>query len=198
METKPHILVVLASTREGRQGEKVARWIFGLASQRTEFTSELVDLKEWPLPFYESAKLPIMAEKDYPTELERRWVEKVGGADGFIFVTPEYNHGYNARLKNAIDYVYAGWNAKPLAITSYGGTAGGVRAAIQLHEVGVEVQMVPIRAEVNIPFVNRAFNEQGDVIDDFQKKRAATMFTQLAWWAEALREARAKKPYPAR
>src|SRR6266571_7322720 len=111
----PRIEIILASIREGRMGEKVARWIHALAAHRTELEVGLIDLRDWPLPPYAYPATPRVMESRYPDPLARAWVGRIGGADGFIIVTPEYNHGYPPSLKNAIDYVYAGWNFKPAA-----------------------------------------------------------------------------------
>ena len=134
----------------------------------------------------------MMMERNYADERERAWVRLIERLDGFIVVTPEYNHGYPAALKNALDYAYAGWNRKPVAFVSYGGAAGGVRAVQQLRQVVVELQMAPIRAEVNIPFAMKAFNERGEPSDPLHRKRASAMLNDLAWWTWALREGRRK------
>lgn len=192
MDPTPHIAIIIASIREQRAGEKVARWLFGLAKQRTDLAFELVDLKEWPLPLYAYPRNPNEMETGYPDDLARRWVETVGRFDGFIIVTPEYNHGYPPSLKNALDYVYAGWNKKPVAFVSYGGPAGGVRAVQQLRTVAVDLQMAPIRAEVNIQMIGRAFDEKGTLVlnPDIYVKGAQAMFDQLAWWAITLKTGR--------
>jgi NAD(P)H-dependent FMN reductase len=193
----PHILIILASIRENRQGETVARWFHRLASRRKDFDAELVDLKEWSLPFYHEAKTPVAMEHEYTDPKARAWVEKVEGADGFILVTSEYNNGYPPTLKNALDYVYTGWNNKPMACVSYGGPGAGMRSVAQLRQVAVELQMAPIRGEVNIPFVARAFNELGEPLEATHVKRADAMFDQLVWWADALAEARQRtQPVP--
>lgn len=194
---KPRILVITASTREGRAGEGVAKWIQRVAAERTDAEFVPVDLKDFPLPFYAHAKSPKMIETQYPDPTERRWVETVNGADGFLIVTPEYNHGYPAALKNALDYVYAGWNRKPVAFVSYGGSAGGVRSVQQLRQVAVELQLIPVRAEVNIPMVFRAFGPDGNPTEPFLTTLAQNTLNELVWWAGVLKEARAKNPFPA-
>ena len=193
----PRIEIILGSVREGRAGERVARWIHAIASRRADLEAALIDLKEWPLPPYAFAANPKQLETRYEDALARAWFERIARADGFVIVTPEYNHGYPPSLKNALDYLYAPWNNKPVAFASYGGTSGGVRAVQQLRQVVVELQMAPIRAEVNIPFVARAFGEQGEPVDPLHAKRAAAMFDQLAWWAIVLREGRERHPRPA-
>jgi NAD(P)H-dependent FMN reductase len=188
------IALILGSTREGRVGDKVARWIHALAAQRDDMRVELVDLKDWPLPFFQYSKPPKLIENNYPSELERRWVATVEHMDGYIWVFPEYNHGYPAVLKNALDYVYTGWNRKPVSLVSYGGLAGGVRAAQQLRQVAIELQMAPLRDEVNIPLAMRAFDDSGQPLDASLAKRAGTMFEQLIWWSRTLRMGRQLPP----
>jgi NAD(P)H-dependent FMN reductase len=118
-----------------------------------------------------------------------RWAETVEAADGFVLITPEYNHGYPAALKNALDLVYAEWGRKPVAFVSYGGPAGGVRAVQQLREVVIELDLVPLRRQVAIPRVHTALREDGP--DDPRHASAAErLLDDLAWWARALAGAR--------
>lgn len=122
--------------------------------------------------------------------MAEKWAEKVGEADGYIFITPEYNHGYPAVLKNALDYVYNQWNNKPAAFVSYGGVAGGTRSVQQLRQVVVELQMVPIRAGVHIPAYWENLDQNGNLKTESLKNSAEAMFDQLIWWAEVLQKAR--------
>lgn len=188
--------VILGSTREGRQGEKVAKWLLGLARARPELAVELVDLKELALPFFTVGASPKVAEDTYENESARRWVATVRRLDGFIVVTAEYNHGYPAALKNALDYAYSGWNNKPIGFVSYGGSSGGVRAVQQLRQVSIELQLAPIREEVNIPFVFRAFDAGGAPTEAFHVRRAGLLLDQLAWWAQVLKDGRERHPLP--
>jgi NAD(P)H-dependent FMN reductase len=182
--------VILGSTREGRQGERVARWVLGLAQARPALEVELLDLKDFPLPFYPYPAPTLRMESQYADPVQRAWVEAVGRQDGFVAVTPEYNHGPSAVLKNALDFAYAGWNRKPMAFVSYGGSGGGIRAVQQLRQVAVELQLAPLRDEVNIPFVHRAFDPEGGLADPAHGKRAAALLDGLTWWAGALRAGR--------
>ena len=183
------IQIIIGSTREGRAGEKVGQWVKKLAETRRDFTSEYIDLKDWALPFLTDPMPPSMGK--YASEFTRRWSKKISGADGYIFVTPEYNHGYSAVLKNALDHVYQEWNNKPAAFVSYGGGAGGARAVEQLRQVAVELQMAPIREQVAIPIIWEAFDEGGMLKDAAgYEKKAEGMFGQLVWWARALKAAR--------
>jgi NAD(P)H-dependent FMN reductase len=184
--------IIVGSTRQGRQGEKVARWVEREAAKHPALKTEWIDLAEWIFPPYPHAKPTKLAEKTYESECERAWVALIGRMAGFIIVTPEYNHGYPAALKNALDYAYAGWNRKPVAFVSYGGSSGGVRAVQQLRQVAIELQLAPIRDEVNIPFVGRALTAEGNPTDEFHHKRLEALFTDLTWWTETLNAGRAR------
>ncbi len=184
------VQIILGSTREGRQGEKVFKWISGLASKRTDFKPEFIDLKNWDLGFLHDA--PSMGK--YSDPLVNKWAEKIDEADAYIVITPEYNHGYSAVLKNALDVIYKEWNNKPITFVSYGGLVGGSRSVEQLRQVAVELQMAPIREAVFIPGVWEAFDENGKLKNEEEyNKRAESMFNQLVWWATILKNARKNK-----
>jgi NAD(P)H-dependent FMN reductase len=137
----------------------VCAWFDAIARARDDLATEVVDLLAWDLPWYRAAEVPARAA--YRDEATIRWAAKVAEADGFVFVTPEYNHGYPAALKNALDLVYAEWSHKPVTFVTYGGSAGGVRAAEQLVQVAVELKMAPLRAQVHIPMAGRVFGRDG-------------------------------------
>ncbi len=181
------IQVILGSTRQGRFGERVGRWFHSVGAARDDLEAELVDLRDWPLPFFDGPRPPMSGE--YVAEA-RPWAEKVAQGDGYVLVTPEYNHGYPAVLKNALDHIYAEWNSKPLAIVSYGGPAGGTRAMEQLVQVAIELQMAPIRESFPMPFARRLFDEDGKLTDESYERRANRLLDQLVWWARALNAAR--------
>jgi len=184
----PHLLVLLASTREARFGETVARWLMPIVESREDLSAELVDLRDWQLPYYDRPKPPAAGEYE---EDVVPWARLIGRADGFVIVTPEYNYGYPAVLKSALDAVYAEWNRKPVAYVSYGGWGAGVRAVEQLRNVAVELQMVSTRAGVNFQFARRLFDEAGGLLDpDFYGGAATRMLDELVWWAVALKTAR--------
>ncbi len=183
----PHILVILGSTRQGRNGEAVATWIMEHVSQRADATFELVDLKDWSLPFFDSAIPPARGKYE---DAILPWVQKVASADGYIFVTPEYNHGYPAVLKNALDHVYEEWGRKPGGIVSYGSHSAGYRAAEQLRQVLVELRIVPIRAQVGVPAVWAAFDEAGHIRDTNLNRSVTAMLDELLWWTNVLKAAR--------
>lgn len=182
--------VIIGSTRKGRFSEKPARWIFEELKKKEGVEAELIDLRDWPLPFFNEPVSPSLNEGNYENQLATKWAKKIGDADGYIIVTPEYNHGYSAVLKNAIDYVYKEWNKKPVAFVSYGGIAGGTRAVQQLRQVAIELQMVPIRAGVHVPLYWNQLDEQGNLKTEAYEKNAQTMFDQLLWWAKVLHQAR--------
>ncbi len=191
MNIKPSILVILGSTREGRVGEVVARWLMRRLDGWPEADFELVDLRDYPLPVYEGPSAP--GRRDAAV---RRWKDKVAAADGYIFVTPEYNHGYPAALKSALDHAYEEWNRKPVAFVSYGGHAAGYRAVEQLRQVAVELQMVPLREQVGIQFPWTAFDAQGDMTREGAEAAVGRMVDDLLWWTRALRHARAAELTP--
>lgn len=192
MNNRISILGILGSTRQGRRGELVADWFGAIAAAREDIDYEPVDLRDWDLGFFDEPRPP--STGDYQNESQRRWGQKVDAADGFVWITPEYNHGYPAPLKNAIDFLYREWNRKPVSIVSYGAASGGVRAAEQLRQVAVEVQMAPLRRAVSIPRAFRAFDGEGRLQADaeYHDRSAVAVLDELAWWATALREARAQ------
>lgn len=190
MDPLPLIQIIVASTRDGRRGERVAAWFAALAEARDDLRCELLDLLEWDLPWYCDPVVP--ARGEYSAEATLRWAEKVAAADGYVLVTPEYNHGYPAPLKNALDHLYAEWNHKPVTFVTYGGSAGGVRAAEQLVQVAVELKLAPLRPQVHIPMAGRIFGRDASGFVDARHVDAAHVaLRELAWWARALRAARA-------
>ncbi len=183
----PHILLVLASTREGRFGETVARWIGAVLEQRADLTFELADLRDFDLPYYNQ---PVPASMLTPEQQPQPWTSTVGRSDGFVIVSPEYNHGYPAPLKSALDCVYHEWNRKPVAFVSYGGWSGGTRAVEQLRQVAVELQMAPVRSGVVLQFARRLFDDGRLNEPERYLAAAGAMLDDLAWWATALKRAR--------
>lgn len=136
----PHIGIVVGSTREGRFSERAAAWFHRIAARRTDLSVEIVDLRDYPMPFFDEPASPAwMPPKHHVAE---RWTAKLTLLDGLVFVTPEYNHGYSAVLKNALDYAFQQFNRKPAAFVGYGGV-GAARAIEQLRMVAVELQMAP-------------------------------------------------------
>jgi NAD(P)H-dependent FMN reductase len=187
------ISVIVGSTRQGRFSEKPAQWIFEHLGKRKEIETRLLDLRDFPMPFFDQAVPPSMPGRPpYPNEVVQKWTAQIGASDGFVFVTPEYNYGTSAVLKNAIDWVYPEWNRKAAAFVSYG-SAMGARAVQQLRETAIEVQMVPIRSSVPLPVATLwAHFQGGDVNKGLAEmdQQAAAMIDDLLWWTSALKTAR--------
>jgi NAD(P)H-dependent FMN reductase len=187
------ISVIVGSTRQGRFSEKPAQWIFEHLGKRKEIEARLLDLRDFPMPFFDQAVPPSMPGRPpYPNEVVQKWTAQIGASDGFVFVTPEYNYGTSAVLKNAIDWVYPEWNRKAAAFVSYG-SAMGARAVQQLRETAIEVQMAPIRSSVPLPVATLwAHFQGGDVNKGLAEmdQQAAAMIDDLLWWTSALKTAR--------
>lgn len=184
------IQIIMGSTRTGRFVEQPSKWIFEKLKQKKDIEAELIDLRDWPLPFFDEPVSPSMMgvmKKDYVNEAAKNWAKKIGEADGYIIVTPEYNHGYTGVLKNAIDYVYNEWNNKPVAFISYGGISGGTRAVQQLRQIVIELQMVPIRNGVHIPMYWSKLDSKGNLITDSLEEGGENLLNQLILWAKNLK-----------
>jgi len=185
---KINLKVILGSTREGRLGIKVFEWAKKMLAAHKEFETEFIDLKDWPIPFYNFAGSPAYGPLD--SDIVKRFTAKIAEGDAFLVVTPEYNHGYTAVLKNAMDHVYKEWNNKPIAFISYGGMVGGSRAVEQLRQVAIELQMAPIREAVYMPMVWEAFDERGNMKNEHYTKMLESMLKQFQWWASTLKAGR--------
>src|SRR3989344_7658811 len=154
--------VILGSIREIRRGGRVAKWLTTQIKTYKNFEWELLDLKDYPLPFYNESNSPEGLEGNYTNKIGKKWAEKIGEFDGFIIITPEYNHGTPAVLKNALDWVYYEWNRKPVAFISYSPNSdGGIRAVEQLRLNSIELQMVPINQSIYITKVLDTLDENG-------------------------------------
>lgn len=192
--SKPKIAVIIGSTRDTRFALKPADWIFNLARQHPELDVELVDLKDFDLPFFnEPASNLWMPSKD-PKAVA--WQEKIGAVDGFIFVVAEYNRSITGALKNALDQAYKEWGRKPAAYVGYG-SVGAARAVEHLRLINVELQMVPTRSGVHIGGSDfykihpMAGNQPIAAIEEAIAPSAKAMLDELAWWAKATKTARA-------
>lgn len=194
-ETPIRLAVIVGSTRAGRLGETVATWFSGQLEHRGDFEVDVIDLRETDLPARQSDAHPKSGRYSPPVQA---FAARIDAADAFVLVTPEYNHGYPASVKTALDAVYSEWNAKPAGFVSYGGVSGGLRAVEQLRQVLAELHVVAIRDVVAIPFAMRAFDEAGELQDDGTIEASVKiMLDALSWWARALRTARADFPYAA-
>lgn len=189
-----HVAVVQGSTRDGRLGPVVANWLLAHAAARPDMTADLIDLAETPLPtvFPRLGQAPAAAED---RALLAAVSPRLAAADAFVLVTPEYNHSYPASLKNAIDWHNKEWHAKPVGFVAYGGFSAGLRAVEHLRGVFAELHAVTIRETVGLQGVWGRFDEDGRATDPGADVAAKAMLDQLSWWGEALRDARAKKPY---
>jgi NAD(P)H-dependent FMN reductase len=189
-ETFPDALslaVIIASTREGRFGGTVGGWFVDQARQRSYLVVDVIDLADTPLP----TTLPSPA----PPEVVA-FTKRLDAADAFVVVTPEYNHSFPGPLKTAIDSARREWAAKPVAMVSYGGVSGGLRAVEQLRLVFADLNAVTIRNTVSFPLAHRQFGADSRPRDPEAVARSATaLLDQLTWWARALRDARVDHPY---
>ncbi|MHA7776046.1 NADPH-dependent FMN reductase [Roseibium sp. M-1] len=186
----PKIAIIIGSTRDGRFGEKPAKWILELANARGDAAYEIVDIRDYPLPFFDEGVPPTYALPQ--NEVAQRFASKIAGFDSFIFITAEYNHGIPAVLKNALDHVYQAFNRKPAAFVGYGGV-GAARAVEQLRLNLIELQIAPLRNAVHIGMVEfLGLLNQEKVFSDFPHLEASAkdMLDDLFWWTEALMVAR--------
>lgn len=189
------VSVIVGSTREGRFSDLPAQWIKRHLERREGVSVRLLDLRDYDLPFFDSAMLPgIPGRPAYENEAVRRWTGQIAASDAFVIATPEYNFGPPAVLKNAIDWVYPEWQRKPVGFVSWGGQ-GGVRAVQQLREIAVELHMAPIRNAVHIPAgaIFAHFQGKADEIQAVlqgQDAQATAMIDDLQWWSRALETAR--------
>jgi NAD(P)H-dependent FMN reductase len=184
----PHIQIILASTRDQRRGEPIARWLAALASARGDLTGELVDLAAFQLPFL-TAATPPPASGEARDPAAREWAAKIASGDGYVLVVPEYNHGYPAAIKNALDHLFAEWSRKPVGFVSYGGLAGGVRAVEQLRQVAIELDMAPLRRQVAVARIWDAVGD-GGALREPQDVQAQLLLDDVVWWARTLRGGR--------
>jgi NAD(P)H-dependent FMN reductase len=191
---EPKLLVIVASTRPGRVGLPVARWFFDTAAQHGGFDVQLVDLAEWDLPLMDEPHHPRL--RQYTHDHTRRWSALIESADALVWVMPEYNHGYTAPLKNAIDYLVHEWAWKPVGLVSYGGLAAGTRATQLIKPVLSDLKMVPLAETVSIPFVNQLV--KGGVFEPNEslQRQADAMLNELARVELATRSLRPPAPVP--
>ena len=187
------ISVIVGSTRQGRFSEKPAQWILQQLQKRAGIEARLLDLRDFPMPFFDQQATPAMPGRaPYKHEVVQRWTAAIAQSDGFIFVTPEYNYGPSAVLKNAIDWVYPEWNRKAAAFVSYG-SAMGARSVQQLRETAIELQIAPVRSSVQIPVATLwAHFRGGDVNKGLAEleTQAQKMIDDLLWWTMALKKER--------
>ena len=181
------IAIILGSTRPGRNGEAVAKWVHEVAQKRSDAAFELVDIKDFNLPPLDEPVPPIMGQYSKPHT--KRWATKVGSFDAYVFVTPEYNHGTSGALKNAIDFLFAEWNNKAAGFVSYGG-ASGARAVEQLRLNLAEVQMATVRNQVLLSMYTDFENFSVFKPGPTKEQSVNAMLDQLIEWGSALKTLR--------
>lgn len=190
-----NVKVIVGSTRPGRFSEKVLPWLKAELVKDDQFNVEVLDLLDYPMPYFDFPMSPAYIQNgEYPSEAVRAWAKKIDEADAYIMIAPEYNHGYSAVLKNALDVVYGEWNNKAVGFISYGSVGGG-RVVEQLRQVAVELQMASTRAAVHIQAPWLLSNEDGSLKDaalDPYHHSLVDMLAQLKWWGTALQTARTK------
>ena len=177
------VAIILGSTRPHRNGEQVARWVLDLASGREDARFDLVDLRDYSLPLLDEPLPPSFGR--YEHDHTKRWSATVAAYDGFVVVTPEYNHGIPGALKNAFDYLYAEWNNKAIGFVSYGST-GGVRAVEHLRMVAGELQMADVRQQVALSLVHDFEGYRTFTPGQHNVGAVTTMLDQVISWSNAL------------
>ena len=188
--SKPQVGIIVATTRARRFGDKPAAWIQDIAAARDDMEVELLDLRDYPMPFFDEPMSPAWATPK--NEVALHWARKITEMDGYIFVTAEYNHGIPAVLKNALDYAYKEFNRKPIGFVGYGGV-GAARAVEQLRLVAIELQMAPVSRAVHIGMVESlGIMQQGKTFEDFPHlaQAANRLLDDMSWWARTLKPAR--------
>lgn len=182
------IAVIIGSTRPGRNTEAVARWFFDIAKSRKDAEFELVDIMDYNLPLLDEPVPPSMGQ--YSKEHTKAWSQKIKSFDGYVFVTPEYNHGPSAALKNAIDYLYHEWNNKAAGFVSFG-SGMGIRAVEQLRQIMAELQVADVRAHLGLSLFSDF--ENFSVFKPGPHERSATaLLDQVIAWSGAMKTLREK------
>lgn len=184
--------IITSTTREGRKGILVANWITELAKQHPDFDVELLDLKEINLPLMDEPNHPSLGQ--YTHQHTKDWSEKISQADAFIIVLAEYNYGYPAPIKNALDYLFKEWQNKAVGFVSYGGISGGLRSTQMLKQVVTTLSMVPLTEQVTLPFFAKQIDDNGRFqANDSNERAAQNMLNKLAEWSLHLKNMRENK-----
>jgi NAD(P)H-dependent FMN reductase len=177
------IAIIIGSTRPGRKGEAVAQWVYDIAKQREDAEFELVDIAEFNLPHLDEATPP--SYRQYTQPHTKAWSQRIEPFDGYVFVTPEYNHSTSGALKNAIDYLNLEWNNKAAGFVSYG-VVGGARAVEHLRLVMSELQVATVRTSVSLSLMHDFANFTDFTPNGYQVGQVSLMFDQLVAWSRAL------------
>ena len=192
----PRLSIIIGSTRPGRAGLPIADWFADRARGHGGFEIDVVDLAELNLPMLDEPNHPRL--RQYTHQHTKEWSARVAGSDAIVIVTPEYNHGYSAAVKNAIDYLHHEWHYKPVGFVSYGGVAAGTRAMQQLKQVVTALRMLPLTDAVNIPFHTQFLDDDGRVqANEVMEQAADVMLDELVRVAETLRPLREAVEQPA-
>lgn len=184
------IAFIIGSTRPGRNGEAVAKWVYKIAQKRSDAEFELVDIKDFNLPLLDEPVPPVLGQ--YTKDHTRVWAARINSFDAYVFVTPEYNHGTSGALKNAIDFLFKEWNNKAAGFVSYGGAAGA-RAVEQLRLVLAEVQIATVRNQTLLSMYTDFENFSVFKPAPAQENSVNAMLDQLIAWGGALRTLREQK-----
>jgi NAD(P)H-dependent FMN reductase len=184
------VAVILGSTRPGRNGEAVAKWIYEIAQKRSDANFELVDILDYELPLLDEPIPPSMGQYKHPHT--KKWSAKIDSFDAYVFVTPEYNHGTSAALKNAIDYLYKEWNNKAAGFVAYG-SAGGTRAVEHLRLVMGELQVADVRTQVSLSLFHDFENFSSFKPNPHHEHSVNVMLDQVIIWGNALKNVRESK-----
>ncbi|HLT94763.1 MAG TPA: NAD(P)H-dependent oxidoreductase [Membranihabitans sp.] len=183
------VKAIIASTRPGRRGPALARWIVDILQKEADLDVALIDLKEVNLPFLDESAHPRL--RKYEKEYTIKWSAEIDEADAFVMVTPEYNHIAPPTLLNAINFLHQEWSEKPVGFVSYGGVSGGTRAVESLIPVATALGMMPIPKAVNVPFFATYIDAEGRFMPgEIQNKAAKNMVAHLKRWARALQAMR--------
>jgi|SRR5690625_246078 len=185
-----HLKIIIASTRPGRKGIIVGNWFVDFAKENSDFDIEVLDLKKINLPFMDEEEHPKLG--NYKNEHTLKWSKKIDEADAFIVVTPEYNYGMPASLKNALDYLNKEWYAKPMGFVSYGGISAGTRSVQHIKLPVTTLGMMPLPEAVNIPFVAEFIKDGKFHPNEITEKAAKTLLSKVKDWAVALKTLREK------
>ena len=184
----PKLTIVIASLREGRGAEAVARWFIDRARQHGTFEVQVADLKELNLPLFDEPHHPRL--KQYVHESTKRWSAIVDGSDAFVFVSAEYNYSTPPALVNALDTVYHEWTYKPVGFVTYGGISGGLRAMQMTRTMVTAFKMMPMVEAVNIPFYAQLVVDGVFKANETHDKAVTVMLDELVRWSEALKTLR--------
>jgi NAD(P)H-dependent FMN reductase len=187
------VAIILGSTRPGRNGEAVAKWVHDIASRRTDATLELIDLRDFDLPLLDEPLPAVLGQYSQPHT--KAWAAKIAEFDAFVFVTPEYNHGIPGALKNAIDFLYREWNHKAAGFVSYGGHANGSRAVEHLRLVLAELHVATVRSQVLLSLLTDFENFSLFKPNAHREAAVTAMLDEVLAWGGALQSLRLNRSH---